>query len=298
MILWYKQVVNFVEYIIKNSEIRAVINSNGAELLSLKHDEIEYMWQGGEAWRRTSPVLFPVVGRCMNDILRINDVDYPMCQHGFAKDCNFNVYNQTENSITLKLDCDGTNFYKCSLEIHYSLVGKSLITKYKVINKSTGKMYFNIGGHPGFRCPINENEKFEDYILKFNVDEKLVSRDVHVNGNILADEFTEIPSVNGEVYLNRKLFDVDAMIFEHLKSDIVELIHSKNRNGIRFNFSEFPYLAVWTMPQENAKYVCLEPWHGMAYRLDETTEIESKRGIISINEKEEFNIGWSVEILE
>ena len=51
--------------------ISATIVQQGAELVSLRNAEgIEFLWQAGPAWRRHSPVLFPIVGRLRGDQLR------------------------------------------------------------------------------------------------------------------------------------------------------------------------------------------------------------------------------------
>lgn len=54
---------------IGNDKITIQIDSMGAELKSLKRVDTgtEYMWEGDPAyWKRTSPVLFPLVGGLKN----------------------------------------------------------------------------------------------------------------------------------------------------------------------------------------------------------------------------------------
>ncbi|RVC95295.1 aldose 1-epimerase family protein, partial [Mesorhizobium sp. M2A.F.Ca.ET.029.05.1.1] len=44
--------------------ISATVVGQGAEMVSLRDgDGTELLWQAGPAWRRHSPVLFPIVGR-------------------------------------------------------------------------------------------------------------------------------------------------------------------------------------------------------------------------------------------
>lgn len=42
---------------------------------------------------------------------------------------------------------------------------------YEVTNEGTEDMPFFIGGHPGFRCPLDEGEAYTDYELRFEKDE-------------------------------------------------------------------------------------------------------------------------------
>ena len=41
---------------------------------------------------------------------------------------------------------------------------------WKVENPNDKKMYFSIGGHPAFNCPLKEGEKQEDCQLVFDTE--------------------------------------------------------------------------------------------------------------------------------
>ena len=61
----------------------------------------EVIWQADPAyWKRHAPVLFPNVGRHFEDHYRINGVEYPSSQHGFARDSEFTCVDMTADSIT------------------------------------------------------------------------------------------------------------------------------------------------------------------------------------------------------
>ena len=55
------------------------------------------------------------------------------------------------------------------LNIIYKLHGSTITTEYQVISSEIEHSipYF-IGGHPGFNCPLEDNEKYEDYYLEFS----------------------------------------------------------------------------------------------------------------------------------
>ena len=49
--------------VIASDNLRAAVDSEGAQLLSLALDGREYLWRGdGRWWPRRAPVLFPIVG--------------------------------------------------------------------------------------------------------------------------------------------------------------------------------------------------------------------------------------------
>mgnify|MGYP003416218223 FL=1 len=79
-------------YELKNDVISISMDSHGAELKSLKKLDTgkEYMWCGdAKYWGRTSPVLFPFVGGLKDKEYRTKGKAYPMNQHGFARDMEF-----------------------------------------------------------------------------------------------------------------------------------------------------------------------------------------------------------------
>ena len=88
---------------IENDYLRVSVDDHGAELCSIfdKVHNREVIWQADPAyWKRHAPVLFPNVGRHFEDHYRINGVEYPSSQHGFARDSEFTCVDMTADSIT------------------------------------------------------------------------------------------------------------------------------------------------------------------------------------------------------
>ena len=89
-------------YELKNDMITLGINSKGAEMKSLKNNEtgLEYLWQADPAfWGRTSPILFPVVGNYKDKTTYYEGKAITLSQHGFARDTEFELVSQTEDTI-------------------------------------------------------------------------------------------------------------------------------------------------------------------------------------------------------
>ena len=74
------------------------VSNRGAELTSIKFNNKEMLHDGRKYWDRTSPVLFPMVGRLRDNKTIINDKTYEIPQHGFAKDMQFELVQDTENA--------------------------------------------------------------------------------------------------------------------------------------------------------------------------------------------------------
>lgn len=131
-----------------NGQLRAVIKSFGAELKSLQDKATgqEYMWEADpKFWGKTSPVLFPFIGKLEGAGYRYQNTFYGIEKHGFARDMEFAVVSQGEASITLAIESDETTLKKFPfafrLELSYALEGRSLTETWKVINNSGESMY-------------------------------------------------------------------------------------------------------------------------------------------------------------
>ena len=81
----------------------------GAELTSIKLNEEEKLHQGKEHWNRQAPILFPIVGQIKDGQTLINNKQYKMRQHGFARDMEFEEIG--ENKYLLKSSFIGSNIF-------------------------------------------------------------------------------------------------------------------------------------------------------------------------------------------
>ena len=102
-----------------------------------------------------------------------------MPKHGFCKESEFEVTEQTENSVTFLLKANEETLkhypYDFELYLSYHLNGSTLSIDYRVINKDSDIMYYHIGAHPGFMCPVNNGENIENCILRFEKEENFIS---------------------------------------------------------------------------------------------------------------------------
>ena len=79
-----------MNYTLKNDQLSVIVDTFGAEMHSIQHDDIEYLWQADpKFWGRHAPVLFPIVGKLKNGQYHYNEQTYQMGGHGFARDNDF-----------------------------------------------------------------------------------------------------------------------------------------------------------------------------------------------------------------
>lgn len=290
-----------MNYEIKNKFLKAKIKSFGAELNSLKkvdNDNLEYIWQGdNKYWARHSPILFPIVGRLKEDSYLYKNQKYTMTQHGFARDCEFEVMDKKEDFIEFKIKNDEKSLeiypFLFELYLSYKLEKNLLIISYKVVNKSDGAMFFSIGAHPAFNWTLKDNENKEDYFLEFENIKNTKRYFLNDFGLIYKNEDLEI--IDNKIPLNEKLFQNDALVFSDLNIQNITFKNSKNSHFIKLNFEKFPYLGVWSKPT-GCPFLCIEPWFGVADDIESNQNFEEKRGILELKNGEIFEASYSIEI--
>ncbi|WP_432671884.1 aldose 1-epimerase family protein [Flavobacterium sp. SM2513] len=281
-----------MKFQIKNQFLEATFDSLGAELVSLKSNDKEYIWEGNsEFWDKQSPILFPTIGSLKDDTYFFEEKVYHLPRHGFAREKEFQVVEKSNDSIVLSLKNDSETLkvypFQFELQIEYRLVENSLEVHYKVQNHSEDKMYFSIGGHPGFAL----SEHFEDYSLFFETDD--VPNYSLLENHLLADETNNLETKENHLPLNYTLFENDALVFKNHKVQSVT-IQKKGINFVKVKFENFPDLGIWT--KVNARFICIEPWFGHADEVKTNQKLEEKAGIQTLEEHEIFTSVFTIEI--
>ena len=286
---------------LQNQWLSIGIKKKGAELCSIfsLEKKIEYIWQADpKYWGRHSCILFPIVGRLKNGQFTQDGIDYSIAQHGFVRDLDFEVISQNETYLSMGLRSNEETLkmypYHFSIEINYTLDGHRLSIEYVVGNNDSQMMPFSIGAHPAFNCPIHPDEDRCDYALLFNKPEEAWSRCLDEDGLINDDERLIID--NEELlHLEEDIFDEDALIFEDLSSSKVTLLDSEGAPVWTFDFSNFPYLGIWSKDQESP-FVCIEPWYGIADTIHSNGNLFEKEGTQVLEPGNSFSCEHSVTI--
>lgn len=285
--------------IIENDFLRVEVNAFGAELKSIfnKENQSEYLWQAHPAfWGRRAPVLFPIVGKVKNNTYRAEEKCWELGQHGFARDTIFQLQDKTESSLTYTIKQSPESLkqypYRFELHIHYSLQGKEISVRYEVVNADDKNILFSIGAHPGFNCPLTLGEKFSDYYIEF---EKEEDTERHLlNDGLFNGKKQKVLRNEKTLNLSEELFLADAIVFKNLNSSSLKLKSRKSDYELKFNFRGFPYLGIWKKTE--ASFICIEPWFGLADKIDFDGDLEEKEGIVSLPEGEKFVCAYSVEV--
>ena len=284
-------------------KMEAQISTLGAECISLKKNGQEYLWQANpDIWGRHAPVLFPIVGRLKDNQYTYQGKSYAMGQHGFARDRNFELTEKTDRKLTMILKADETSKkvypFDFELSIGYSLSENGLNVDYHVHNPSGEQtLFFSIGAHPGFGCPLEpEKESFSDYQLDFG-HKSITNLPLYtLEGGLISTKKSSLTLQEGKLNLDYKLFENDALIIDVDPVTTVSICSRKTGKGFAMQFSDFKWLGLWTK-EKGAKFICLEPWNGIAATTDHDGTLENKLGIVQLAPQASHKASFQVDLL-
>lgn len=274
---------------IESKEAIIQFETKGAQMTSFKKKgfEFEYLWQPQEPfWQGRNPILFPLVGSTYDKKLHIDGKEYAIGNHGFARNSEFEVVAQNEDSITFRLkdNVDTLSMYPYSftMDVTYTLQGLEVKISYCITNLSETKMPFTFGLHPAFSCPFSEQETLEDCYLEFSNEEDQICQFSQM-------KYTQVK----QIPLNEALFEkAKTILFENCRSSYVDLTDGKQ--GVRVFFPGYRWIAFWK--QKDAQFVCIEPWHGHGDVDDSIMEFKDRQGMIQLNPQQSYTTEYKIAV--
>lgn len=256
-----------MNYTIKNNEITLNVDEQAAEMHSLKlnSNDYEYLWQGNpEYWKGRNPILFPQVSSTLDKANIINGKEYPMGNHGFARNSKFNLVESSDNSLTLSLKDNEETLsqypYHFELLVNYSLKDKSVYISYEIKNLNDEIMSFGFGLHPAF----NTDRDFKETKVMFDDKKELV--------------------------ISKELFEKYPTYFENPTPKYAVL--ATNNHHVRLDFQDFNILAVWS---PLAPFVCIEPW--LSSPASDKV-FENRKDNINLKGHETFKVSYKITLID
>jgi galactose mutarotase-like enzyme len=226
--------------------------------------------------RGGNPILFPICSYLTNDTYLLNGRQYAMKQHGFARNCAWNVTDVSteEDSALIKLELQENEHtyaqypFKFKLIYEYKLSSSTLSVNATYINQDEQPMPFYAGYHPYFQ--VEDKNRLEIEIPSQTYTESVNGSIVHNRFNYTQDE------------INVFYQDLTANSF-HIKD-----LARKRKINVRFD-PIYKHIVVWTLKEKN--FICVEPW------MASTDALNSKEDIVYIQPGQELtsNVTYEVE---
>ncbi len=271
-----------IKTISKNGTVMQ-ISSLGAEPQSLIKDGIEYIWQGDkEYWFRRAPLLFPMIGPTKDNKIAVNGKEYDMPNNGFARDTEFEVVSESEDSVTFRLeDSEETRAkyypYGFVLTVTYTVMEDGYEAKAEIEAKDD--LWYTFGWHPAFSLDINgKGTDLETYTVSFEQEEKLDRKYASGTSFVLEKDFL----IGDTIEMKRAETDKGAIVLPNVKSREVTLTSSEGEHGVTAYLGDMPLLTIWTCAPKHGQYLCIEPMLSFGFadrpidieKMEETVKLE------------------------
>lgn len=296
------------------------VSNKGAEIRSLKVDGLEYMWNGdSNYWGRVSPILFPIVGKLKDDILRINGNNFLMKQHGFARDTEFifqlpntkqfpfsaKIVSTTNTQFPLvcrMVNDDSHSYsypYNYELSVAYHLQDKSLVASWEVKNVGTTDMYFQIGAHPAFMLPnYRVDDEIHGYLQCFDSENKIVNPIVNTH---LIDELRhrcdlEI-KLSDFIPITNTTFSDDAILIEDSQVQKIILFDKDKKPVLSVSCPQSEAFGIWAPNKKGCPFICIEPWCGISDSNDFNRDISERKYIHRLVSGGGYLFSYKIDIL-
>lgn len=292
---------------ISSNSLTASVDTMGAQLMSLRKGESEYLWQGdANWWPRRAPILFPIVGVLKDSKAESAEGTISLARHGLARLNQFEVVEQSASSVTLQLmsteETRKSYPYDFELKLIFSVDGDTLTQTYEVNNPANVVLPFTLGAHPAFNIPIPgvEAASLDQYHLLFT--HSWTSYGPSITDEGLCDYTTPQKLIvdSDTLPLSWELIDCEKTItLEDVPDRRITLAAnveaSSEAHGIQMDFEGFDYLGIWSAAP-GCPFVALEPWCGIADTVDCDGIFEHKPGIISLEPGQNIAKTLSVKV--
>ena len=283
---------------IENDTLRVSINSQGAELWSIRHKEsdTEYMWQGDpDYWVNRAPVMFPVNVRFKDNRFTYKGNSYEIPKMGMAVYSDFEVEkSRNGKSVVFLLRSNGETQKRYPFDfvfkVIYRLKGNRLTNEFSIENEGGETMYFATGGHPGFNCPFVDGRDRSDY--QISLTKKLsVKRSEIVDSLIQA---TAVPFLNNEdsFTLDDSRIPDGGMFQKDMKARKISIGRTGEAPYLTLDLGNLPNVNLWSPP--GMPFVSIAPMVSHHDLQDSPMDIEEKSYLIPLEPGKAKRYAFSV----
>lgn len=248
-------------------------------------------------WSGRAPLLFPIVGQLRGDKYRLNGQTFAMEKHGFARRSDFTLREHAVSRAVLTLCAnDATRAlypFDFKLKMMFELSDNALLMSAQVSNKGDDDMPFSFGFHPAFAWPLPFGKGAHKII--FENDEPAPISRIGIVPGLIEPTLYDSP-VDGNIFSpNFAHFENDAMIWDDLNSRSLSWGDPANTH-LDIEFPDTPWLGIWQKP--GAKYLCIEPWAGMADPVGFDGDFTQKPGVMMLAPDASRNFRMNVRLKE
>ncbi len=277
------------------------VDTIGGELISyIDQNGLERLWNGDKSiWAGHSPILFPIIGTVENGEYTYNGKSYSITKHGVLRNREFSLLSQDNTSVTLESNSDEKTLamypFKYSFRVRHEVKESGFTTTFEVENRDQKELFFSVGGHPSFSCPLYDNEEFSDYYIEAEGLSRTRALEICGDDPINRNKVNSFFAKEDKIPLSYSLLDDKVILLEEIEAKELTLKSNNHTKSMRITFEDFRNIALWTFGSKQARYICIEPWNGIPAIEKESGKIEEKPYIISLKPAEKQIFSFSVD---
>lgn len=290
-----------MQILMENEKLKITIQSRGAELASVIHQETgqQMLWTADSAvWGRHAPLLFPYCGKLKNGTFTHCGTTYEGAGHGFARDLEFTLIEQTPEITKWKLEANALTMerfpFAFSLIVTYQLQEESILQTVTVENQSEEEMPFGLGFHPAFLCPFDEHHKIEDYIIRFEVPETPKKIITGTQDGLVTGEEEVFCDNQQEIALFDEIFEQGSICLSELRSSKISLVEKESGRAIHVGVEGFPYILLWSVPAQ-IPFICIEPWLSLPDHRQASGVWAEKPAAAVLQQSQQYSVTLKIE---
>ncbi len=273
-----------------SESLRCVVDTIGAELVSVKLNGKERLWQNdNNTWTGHAPVLFPFAGHC---VVIKDGVNYPIPRHGVARRQQFSLVSISDSEATFVLRAnDETKAmypFDFSLYLTYIVAGNAIKVIYRVVNEGEETMYAAFGSHESYAL----DGEVDEYEAVFEQEEDFTSLVTHPEDGRLLSETKSYGK--GTHFPFPKQHMNGTIILKGVNSRVVYLKKIGEEAPLaKLTYNGFSNMLFWH-PKES-RMVCMEPWQNLPDVYGVEKEISENPWLNAIEPKAEYTVEHEIE---
>ena len=292
-----------MQYFIQNDFLRLTADNHGAEAVSVIHrpSGSEMLWQGDKAvWGRHAPILFPYTGKLTGGRMLAKGAEYRGGQHGFARDMEHTLIQQTGDTLIFELRADDRTLalwpYDFVLRSTFKLEGNTVHHSLTVENSCEEELRFGIGYHPAFAIPFDGQHTTTDYEFRFDGEESPLCVSALPNGLLNGHSYYLGRNIRS-IPLTDELFQNDSHCMVNLRSHTLAIVEKDSGRAVRCRIEGYPYVLIWSARAQPVRFVCIEPWHSLTGEEDGPLEWERRPSAAALKKGESWTTTLSTAFL-
>ena len=237
--------------------VSAVVDSFGAKCLQLTVNGDDLLFYDSEDIGHSGiPICFPSFGPLPNNEFIIDGKSYPMKQHGFARDCDFKIKEESGHSLTYVLtESEETKSrfpFDFEFLVTYKLLENGLSIKFQMTNKSQSDLPISPGVHPYFAVD-NPN----DILVTTRADSAYNNLNAYELENLHDSDYLKVINET-----DIKTLKVEKNPDHHLTGHDLEQTEifrgEQSKITMEADLQTFKMMAIWRKA-ENSPFICVEP---------------------------------------